>query len=157
MVKKGRQSGFRSFTVVDANKHGGCSTKFMGGRYVSRNPFGAAKKAFNELCRVKNIRGVCSLVITLKETTEGSKKKVFTYKLNRKKLKNPIIRLEGTKNEFLIHYVVTGKSVNSSGTCKNHDGKSKGKMSRATKGKRKSINNLKKSKNWNNMKKLYSV
>lgn len=156
MVKKGNEKGFRSFTVVDASKHGGCSTKFMGGRYVSRNPFGAAKKAFSELCRVKNIRGVCSLVITLKETTEESNKKVFTYKLNRKKLKNPIIRLEGTKNEFLIQYVVTGKSVDSKGTCKKK-GKSKGIISRATKGKRKSVNNLKKSKNWNNMKKLLSV
>ena len=144
MVKKGNQKGFRSFTVMDASKHGGCSTKFVGGRYVSRNPFGAAKKAFSELCRVKNIRGVCSLVISIKETTEGSNGKVFTYKLNRMKLKDPIIRLEGTKNEFKIMYVVKGKSVDKKGSCKK-EGKSSGKMSRKTKGSR---NNTKKRNNF---------
>lgn len=156
MVIKGNEKGFRSFTVVEASKHGGCSTKFVGGRYINRNPYGAAKKAFTELCRVKDIRGVCSLVITIRETTEGSKKKEFTYKLNRKKLKDPIIRLEGTKNEFLIEYVVVGKAFDKPKTCKKK-GKTSGVLSKKTKGKRKSVNNLKKSSNWNNMKKLFSV
>ena len=35
--------------------------------------------------RVKDIRGVCSFIITLKETTSESNKKLFTYKLNEKK------------------------------------------------------------------------
>ena len=157
MVKRGLKEGYRSFTVVDANKHGGCSTKFIGGRYISKSPFGAAKKAFTELCRVKDIRGVCSFIITLKETTSESNKKLFTYKLNRKKLKEPIVRLEGTKNEFLIEYMVVGKSVESKGTCKKYKGKTHGKMSRKTKGKRKSVNNLRKSSNWNNLKKLLVV
>ncbi len=42
----------RTFKVVDVRKHGGCDTKFKGGRFVSRTA-GAARKAFNALCRVK--------------------------------------------------------------------------------------------------------
>ena len=38
--------GLRSFTIVDVTKHGGCRTKFTGGLYKSRNPVGAARKAF---------------------------------------------------------------------------------------------------------------
>ena len=100
MVKKvdGR-TGYRSFTVVKVGKHGSCKTKGKGGRLINKTPSGAAKKAFNEYCRTKRIKGVCALIITLKETTQGSSGKVFTYKLNRIKLPKPIIRLEGTNKQ----------------------------------------------------------
>ena len=84
MVKKSGKVGYRSFTVVQVTKTGGCKTKFHGGRYVGRNPVGAARKAFNDFCRVKRIKGVCALVVTVKETTSGSKGKVFSYKLNKR-------------------------------------------------------------------------
>ena len=165
MVKKDGLDGYRSFTVVNATKHDGCLTKFKEGRYISSSPFGAAKKAFTELCRVKNIKGVCTFIITVQETTEGSNKKKFSYKLNRKKLAKPIIRLKGTKNEFLIHYETTGKSVNSPGTCKKQRHKSSGVMSKATKGKHqgnhqgnhKGKSNKRKSKQWNLMNKLMRI
>ena len=118
MVKLSDKEGYRSFTVVDATDHGGCDTKSHGGRYISRTPFGAAKKAFNELCRVKKIRGVCTLIITVKETTSESNKKLFTYKMRRKKLKEPVIRLEGTPNEFVIEYIVTGAKHKVHHSCK---------------------------------------
>ena len=129
VAKKYGEDGYRSFTVVDASKHGGCKTKSKGGRYISRNPFGAAKKAFNELCRVKKIRGVCTITITVRETTSESNGKLFTYKMHRRKLKEPVIRLEGTKNEFIIEYVVDGKKSKTHGSCKKQDkGQSVGKM-----------------------------
>ena len=78
MVKNASgKEGYRSFTVLEVGKHGGCKTKFKGGKYVSKNPGSAVKKAFRELCRVKRIRGVCTLVVTIRETTKNSSKKVL--------------------------------------------------------------------------------
>ena len=49
MVKSSSgRDGYRSFTVVDVTKHGGCKTKFRGGRYKNKTPDGAARKAFSE-------------------------------------------------------------------------------------------------------------
>ena len=107
----------RSFTVVNISKHGGCKTKFNEGRFINRHPTGAAKKAFNEHCRVKNIRGVCVFHITLKETTRGSEGELFSYKLRRNKLKKPIIRFEGTPKQFLIEYKTKIESVDTPTTC----------------------------------------
>ena len=56
----------RTFKIVDVRKHKGCDTKFKGGRFVSRTANGAARKAFNALCRVKKIRGVCTLTVVMK-------------------------------------------------------------------------------------------
>ena len=67
----------RTFKVVDVRKHGGCDTKFKGGRFVSRTASGAARKAFNALCRVKKIRGKCTLVVVMKETTKGGAGKQY--------------------------------------------------------------------------------
>ena len=88
MVKSSSgKAGYRSFTVVDASKFGGCRTKFKAGKYVSKAPVGAARKAFTSFCRLKRIRGVCTLYVTLRETTKGSAGKMYTYKLNRRRLK----------------------------------------------------------------------
>ena len=92
MVKNASgKNGYRSFTIINATKKDGCTTKFHGGKYISKSPMNAAKKAFSELCRVKDIRGVCTLNVSIQETTQGSNNKVYTYRLHRKKLKNPII------------------------------------------------------------------
>merc|ERR1712166_655815 len=115
MVKNASgKDGYRSFTVIDVGKHGGCNTKFHGGKYISKTPVSAAKKSFNELCRVKKIRGVCTLEITVKETTTNSKEKEYTYKLHRKKLKNPIIRNPSGSKEYVIEYAVEAKSSHKS-------------------------------------------
>ena len=112
MVKSSSgKDGYRSFTVINVGKHGGCKTKFHGGRYKGKTPAGAARKAFTEFCRIKRIRGVCTLVIVIQETTSGSKKHVSAYKLQRHKLKNPLIRLEGTNKEFVIEYQSSIKSL----------------------------------------------
>ena len=144
MVKNASgKDGYRSFTVVGVGKQSGCKTKFHGGKYVSKSASGAARKAFSELCRVKKIRGVCTLVISIRETTQGGKGKVYTYKLNRHKLKKPIIRFEGTDNEYVILYGVSEKSLKGrkivqSKKCKTNK-QSRGRMSKRTKGRRNSM------------------
>jgi hypothetical protein len=121
----------RSFTIVNISKHGGCKTKFNEGRFINRNPAGAAKKAFNEHCRVKNIRGVCVFHITMKETTRGSDGDIFSYKLRRNKLKKPIIRFEGTSKQFEIEYKTEIKSVDTPTTC-TRPGQTPGPMKHTT-------------------------
>jgi spore coat polysaccharide biosynthesis protein SpsF (cytidylyltransferase family) len=92
-------------------KHGGCKTKFKPGRYMSSTPVSAAKKAFNQHCNAKSIRGACVLVVAVKETTRGSLNKTFTYEVHRKKLEKPVILLKNTPNEFKVHYKTSAKSL----------------------------------------------
>ena len=138
------KEGMRSFTVVNATKHGGCKTKFgKGGLYRSRTPVAAAKKAFSELCRIKKIRGICTLFITIKETTRDSKNKEYTYKLNRNKLKKPLI-LQGSAGEYVIEYQSKAKSVKGKQVCLKL-GQSRGrKMKRTARKSRKQPNNARK-------------
>ena len=120
----------RTFKVVDAKRQNKCDTKFKAGRYTGKTPVGAALKAFNELCRVKKIRGICTLVLTVQETTRGSDGKMFTYKLNRMKLKTPLVSFEGTPKEYVIKYTNVAKSVKLDNlpNCKRTEGKSSGVM-----------------------------
>lgn len=59
------------------------------GIYKGTSPQQAAKKAFSKLCQQKKIKGVCTLTITIRESTQGSDKSVFSYRLSRKKKENP--------------------------------------------------------------------
>lgn len=132
MVQKSDgRDGYRSFTVLQVSKHGGCKTKKTGGRFINKTPSGAARKAFNEFCRTKRIRGVCTLVVTLKETTKGSAGKEYTYRLNRMKLRDPVIRLEGTNREYVIEYQTKIKSVSAPSNCK-RPGQSRGRPKKIT-------------------------
>lgn len=120
----------RTFKVVDAKRQNKCDTKFKPGRYTGKSPASAALKAFNQLCRVKKVKGVCTLVITVQETTRGSEGKMFSYKLNRMKLAKPVVFFEGTDKEYTIKYKSVAKSVNVDKlpNCKRTDGKSSGVM-----------------------------
>jgi hypothetical protein len=73
----------RSFTVISVST----STKQKGkenfGRYISKSPAGAARKAGSKVCGMSKIRGQCTLTIALRETTQGSKGKVYVYKVKR--------------------------------------------------------------------------
>lgn len=94
----------RSFTLVDK--------EVQVGRYLCSTPAGAAKKAFNELVRKKmskskNKSKSCTkrsikMVIKIRETTEGSKNKEYTYKVKRVTLKEP--RVVELKNGGTITY-----------------------------------------------------
>lgn len=127
------KGGMRTFTVTEAGKHGSCPTKFTGGRYTSKTAQGAALKAFNQLCRVKKIRGVCTLLVTVKETTRGSDGKSFTYKCKRSKLDKPLVMMKGTPKEYKIKYSSKAHSMKGKLThCKNK-GKSSGPMKKSHK------------------------
>ena len=122
------KSGMRSFTVSEAGKHGSCPTKFKGGRYTGKSPRAAALKAFNQLCRVKKIRGVCTLLVTVTETTRGSEGKSFTYKCKRSKLDKPLIMMRGTPSQYKINYTSTAHSMKGKLTHCKKEGKSAGPM-----------------------------
>ena len=136
-------SAVRTFAVVDVRKMGKCQTKFKSGRYTGKAAVNAALKAFNELCRLKKIRGVCTLTVSVRETTRGSDGKVFTYKLHRMKLKEPLVRFEGTPKEFTINYKNVAKSitVDSLKACRKPEGKSSGRMRAYRKKSKKTVNN----------------
>ena len=134
MVKSSSgKPGYRSFTVVDASKFGGCRTKFKAGKYVSKAPVGAARKAFTSFCRLKRIRGVCTLFVTLRETTKGSAGKLYTYKLNRRRLKEPVIRFEGTPKEYVVEYTSVAQASPVPKSCRK-PGQTVGRMKSKTRG-----------------------
>jgi len=90
-----KTSGKRTFTINNAYHIDGCKTKFShkdySGRFISRSSQRASMKALTELCTVKNIKGQCSLYIEMRETTQGSKHKLYAYKCNRVKKDKPLV------------------------------------------------------------------
>ena len=155
MVRKNGKEGYRSFTLLGASKTSGCNTKGYGGRFINKSPSGAAQKAFTELCRTKRIKGVCTLYVTIKDTTKDrrTRGKLYVYKLQRKKLSKPMIMLEGTDNEYVIEYKSTIKpvKVHVSKDCKtmeNPEYKTRGRRLKRTAKKTKlSPNNVRKMSN----------
>ena len=101
MVVKRGSKVLRSFKVVAVQNVSGCVTKFKAGRYTDTVPMSAAKKAFTRLCNLKKIKNKCTFIITIKDTTNDAdtKGKEYTYKVDRIKLKNPVVRFEGEENE----------------------------------------------------------
>jgi hypothetical protein len=82
-------SGKRSFKIVDVGDLRGAKGKHnLGGRYMGSTPLSAAKKAFTRVCRETAIKGQCTLVIKIQETTRGADGKIFTYRGKREM--NPI-------------------------------------------------------------------
>lgn len=100
----------RSFTIVDVRRVDGCQTKFANkdytGVYLGSTPAQAAMKTLRRLCDVKRIKGACTLVVTIRETTQESKHKEFTYKIRREKLDDPVVLENRT-----IEYNTTIKST----------------------------------------------
>ena len=123
-----KTTGKRSFTINNAYHVDGCPTKFthhdFAGRYLKRHPDQAAKNALSHLCKVKRIRGQCTLYIEIRETTQGSAGKVFAYHAKRIHLKKPIVLQDRT-----IYYKPIVKSVDRVPTerCKKSH-KSRGRM-----------------------------
>ena len=76
----------RSFTVIKVtDTHGRVksASQNAGGRYISKSPAGAASKAGSQICAKTRVKGQCSLIIVLKETTQGSAHKEFAYRYRR--------------------------------------------------------------------------
>ena len=73
----------RSFTIDKIINANGNRIRFDGGRYLSQTPSGAARKAFSQAYRHMKAKGRLSLEIHIRETTNGSARKIFMYKVRR--------------------------------------------------------------------------
>ena len=74
----------RNFSVVHVTSaKGEAKGLIKPGRYVSKTPMRAAKKAASKICAQHKIKGACTLVVTLKEITRGSAHKEYVYKVKR--------------------------------------------------------------------------
>jgi len=98
------KEGERVFTVVEMRKSGQENksgshkkTKAEGGRYVMKvgqTVMDKAKVAFSVACNKKDIKGQCTLDVTMKEITRGSNNdKLYKYKCKRTKKETPVIRI----------------------------------------------------------------
>jgi len=100
----------RSFSIVRlANRNEKDKSKTEG-RYIARDVIGAAKKAFNRECRNSKIRGQCTLIIILKETTKGSKHKRYVYKMKRVKLQKAI-KIDRNNQSITINYKTNAQRI----------------------------------------------
>lgn len=73
----------RTFTIEAIYNTKGNKIRFDGGRYMSRTPSGAASKAFSQAYRHLKGKGKMSLMITMRETTQGSAHKSYNYRVSR--------------------------------------------------------------------------
>jgi len=102
--------GEKSFTIE------GSGTTFKGGRYRSKTgPLSAAKKAgarlyrdlTESLIKIREKNGKKDIKFILKETTKGSSKETYFFKVKRVTLKKPVIRtIAGKKIETKYTYEV---------------------------------------------------
>lgn len=103
-------SSYRSFTVIAVATHTGHvkGKANLEGRYISRTPAGAARKAASQICRSSKIKGQCALNITIRETTRGSKGKEYKYSV--KRIKDPVT-VERDGVEITFKYRTTVKAI----------------------------------------------
>jgi hypothetical protein len=102
----------RSFTIVSVKTSRGKEkgNANLGGRFLSSTPSGAAKKAATRVCRDSKIKGQCSLVISIRETTRNSSGKEHSYRVNRIRLSSPqVIVRDG--QEVVYKYTTKVKAL----------------------------------------------
>lgn len=82
----------RSFAIESVKDKKGCDISINYGSdnpasRPSSNPASAAKKALTQFCRAKNLKGPYQAFITVRETTQNSKKNSYSYNVKREKAK----------------------------------------------------------------------
>ena len=60
---------------------------------MSSSPSSAARKAVSRICRESAIRGQCTLIVHIRETTQGSAHKEYRYK--GKRVLKPVTVMRG--------------------------------------------------------------
>jgi len=139
-----KDTGKRSFAINNAYHIDGCKTKFSRKDYdtrlVGHSAQRAAMKALTGLCEVKKIKGQCALYIEVRETTQGSKHKVYAYKCRRVKKDSPLVVGERTYKYDMIckpvKFIPTKKCVKSrksSGSMRSRRSISKSKKTKLAK------------------------
>lgn len=100
----------RNFAVIHvATVKGEHKELHKPGRYVSKTPMRAAKKALSKICAKHAIKGACTLVITLKEITRGSDHKEYVYKV--KRIVKPVVVERKDKSTTTFRYALTAERV----------------------------------------------
>lgn len=98
----------RSFTIISIIKPSGSKLAYKDGRFIGESPSQVAKKMFshaNRHCKTKCM----SFKITLRETTQGSNKKEYTYRV--KKVKDETT-VDLGKTEVTFEFTTKVKSLN---------------------------------------------
>jgi hypothetical protein len=117
----------RFFKITHASTVNGCKTKIPHHtRYMSSSPKSAAQKALTTLCSRKSIHGKCTLIITVKETTNDSHKKSYTYKVSRTKLDEPVQLANGVT----FHYKTSAHKAHPRKPSRSCRRQSPGRMSK---------------------------
>lgn len=96
----------RSFTIISA-KAGNKKINYEDGRFMGDFPHQAARKMFTKIHNMH--KKVKSMVITLRETTQDSKKKEYTYKITKTPKK---IEVERDGEIIVYNFVTKTKSMN---------------------------------------------
>ena len=99
----------RSFTIDSIQKYGGNRINYTGGRFISETPSGAAKKAFTKAYHHINGIGPMSCKIIIHETSAGSNKKEYTYRINKKSEK---VEVERDGEIITYNFITKIKSLN---------------------------------------------
>jgi len=89
----------RSFTIDKIEKVGGGKINYTEGRFKSESPSAAVRKMFTKAYHHARSKGPLSLKISLHETTQGSNKKVYRYRVTRKADKTEV----EYKNETVVY------------------------------------------------------
>ena len=73
----------RSFTIVNIKRTNNDLIDYFNGRFISNSPSLAARKAFTKAYNSLDTKRNLTLIVTMKETTQGSAKKTFSYEISR--------------------------------------------------------------------------
>lgn len=107
----------RTFTIVGVSApkraetaEAGC----LGGVFKSKTPVGAAKKASRRICKACDMKGQCTVIVHIRETTAGSKKKEYVYKIRRVKKDTKVVKTtaQNKKVKITYKYVTKATSLN---------------------------------------------
>ena len=91
----------RHFVLVEVN---GRHVQERGTYSINRatgSPRSAASKAFTQLCEKRRMKGQCEVRFAIRETTQGSNKKVYFYHGKRVTLKKPkVVERDGREIKY---------------------------------------------------------
>lgn len=82
-VSKSKSQVKRVFTVLKVT-HENQEGDFKGGKFQSKTPAGAARKAANQACKAIYGNEDCTIEISIKETTKNGSSKEYPYEATRK-------------------------------------------------------------------------
>ena len=97
----------RSFTILSVEKLDGGKINFTGGRYISHTPGASVKKMFSKIIQ-SNKKTPRSLKIHLRETTQDSAKKEYSYKVTKETAN---ITVERNGQEITYKHITKVKSI----------------------------------------------